>query len=135
VPMSDLPEVDVRVISPGYLSAMHIPLLSGRDFDDSDAQGRAGAALISQSMAKQFWPNENAIGKHVTLYFYPQLTRVVVGIVADVKQDGLNQKRPAASLYFPLAQLTAPGSQAWRSFGGALVVRMALDPSSLAAAV
>jgi putative ABC transport system permease protein len=135
VPMSDQPEVDVRIISPGYLSAMRIPLLSGRDFDDSDAEGRAGAVLISQSMAKQFWPNENPLGKHVMLYFYPQLTRVVVGIVADVKQDGLNQKRTAASLYFPLAQLTAPGSQAWQSFGEALVVRTALDPSSLAAAV
>jgi putative ABC transport system permease protein len=135
VPMSDLPEVDVRVISPGYLSAMHIPVLSGRDFDDSDAQGRAGAVLISQSMAKQFWPNENAIGKHVTLYFYPQLTRVVVGIVADVKEDGLKQKRAAVELYFPLAQLSAPKSLEWQSFGMNLVVRTAQNPSSIAAAL
>jgi putative ABC transport system permease protein len=138
VPMSDLPEVDVRIITPGYLSAMRIPRLSGRDFDDSDAQGHAGAVLISQSMAKQFWPNENAIGKHVTLYFYPQLTRVVVGIVADVKEDGLNQKRPPASLYFPLAQFTVPDDQEWRSFisfGVALALRTAQDPLSLATAV
>jgi putative ABC transport system permease protein len=135
LPMSDQPEVDVRIISPGYLSAMRIPLLRGRDFDDSDAEGRAGAVLISQSMAKQFWPNENPLGKHITLYFFPQFTRVVVGIVADVKQDGLNQKRPPAGLYFPLAQLTVPGGQVWHSFGEDLVVRTALDPSSLAAAV
>jgi len=135
VPMSDLPEVDVRVISPGYLSAMHIPLLSGRDFDDSDAQGRAGAALISQSMAKQFWPNENAIGKHVTLYFYPQLTRVVVGIVADVKEDGLKQKRAAVELYFPLAQLSAPKGLEWQSFGMDMVIRTAQNPSSIAVAL
>ena len=134
-PMADLPEVDVRIISPGYLSAMRIPLFSGRDFDDSDAEGRAGAVLISQSMAKQFWPNENPLGKHVTLYFYPQLTRAVVGVVADVKQDGLNQKRPPASLYFPLAQLTAVQGQEWRSFGMDLAVRTSQNPLSVATAV
>ena len=133
--MSDLPEVDVRIISPGYLSAMRIPLLSGRDFDDSDAAGRVGVVLISQSMAKQFWPNENPLGKHVTLYFYPQLTRVVVGVVSDIKQDGLNQKRPPASLYFPLAQLTVPRGQEWHSFGTDLAVRTAQNPLSVAAAV
>lgn len=135
VPMSDQPEVDVRIISPGYLSAMRIPLLRGRDFDDSDAEGRAGAVLISQSMAKQFWPNENAIGKHVTLYFYPQMTRVVVGVVADVKEDGLNQKRAPAGLYFPLAQLTAPKDLQWQSFGMNLLVRTAQNPSSIAGAL
>jgi putative ABC transport system permease protein len=135
VPMSDLPEVDVRIISPGYLSAMRIPLVSGRDFDDSNAAGRAGAVLISQAMAKQFWPNQNPLGKHVTLYFLPQVTRAVVGVVADVKQDGLDQKRASAGLYFPLAQLTAPIGTPWQSFGMNLVVRTAQSPSSVAAAV
>jgi putative ABC transport system permease protein len=135
VPMSDLPEVDVRTISTGYLSAMHILLLSGRDFNDSDAESRAGAVLISQSMAKQFWPNDNAIGKHVTLYFFPEMSRVVVGILGDVKQDGLNQKRPAVSLYLPLAQLSAPRGLEWRSFGMQLVVRTTQNPSNLAATV
>jgi putative ABC transport system permease protein len=135
VPMADLPEVDVRIISPGYLSAMHIPVLRGRDFEDSDAESRAGVVLVSQSMAKQFWPNENAIGKHVTLYFYPQMTRVVVGVIADVKEDGLNQKRAPVGLYFPLAQLTAPKGLQWQSFGMDLVVRTAQNPSSIAEAL
>ena len=93
VPMSEMPEVDVRLISPGYVSAMRIPVVQGRDIDDSDVAGRPGAVLISQSMAKQFWPNENPIGKHLTLYFFPKVTRVVVGIVGDVKEDALNQTR------------------------------------------
>ena len=75
VPMADQPEVDVRLISPGYLSAMHIPLLRGRDIDDSDVAGRPGAVLISQSMAKEFWPNQDPIGKHDDLYFFPASAR------------------------------------------------------------
>ena len=49
--------------------------------------------LISQSMARQFWPNADPIGKHITLYFFPEVTPVVVGVVSDVKMDALNQTR------------------------------------------
>ena len=123
VPMAEQPEVDVRLISPGYMSAMRIPVVRGRDIDDSDVAGRPGAVLISQSMAKQFWPNEDPIGKHLTLYFFPGVTRVVVGIVGDVKEDALNQTRPTAALYSPLAQVSPPNSGQWQSFGMTLAVR------------
>ncbi|MGA3299674.1 MAG: ABC transporter permease, partial [Candidatus Acidiferrales bacterium] len=56
VPMADMPEVDVRLISPGYVSALRLPVLAGRDIDESDVVGRPGAVLISDSMAKLFWP-------------------------------------------------------------------------------
>jgi putative ABC transport system permease protein len=96
VAMADQPELDMRLISPGYMSAMHIPLLRGREFDDSDVVGRPGAVLISQSMAREFWPNQDPIGKRLTLYFFPDLPRVVVGVVGDVKLDALNRpdRRP-----------------------------------------
>ena len=97
VPMADQPEVDVRLISTGYMSAMRIPLLRGREFDDSDVAGRPGAVLISQSLAKEFWPNQDPIGKHVTLYFFPGVERVVVGVVGDVKMDALTQTRSVFS--------------------------------------
>jgi predicted permease len=128
VPMADQPEVDVRLISPGYIDAMHIALLSGRDLNQSDVQGRPGAVLISQSMAKLFWPNENPIGKHLTMYFFRGLPRVVVGVVADVKMDALNETRPAATLYSPLAQLSPTTGGTWRSFGMNLAVRTNADP-------
>jgi putative ABC transport system permease protein len=128
VPMADQPEADVRVISPGYISAMHIALLSGRDIDDSDVPNRPGAVLISQSMAQLFWPNENPIGKHLTLYFFRELPRVVVGVVADVKMNSLNQTRPAPTLYSPLAQVSSPTGRTWRSFGMTLAVRTDSDP-------
>jgi putative ABC transport system permease protein len=135
VPMADQPEVDVRLISPGYISAMHIALMSGRDIDQSDVQGRPGAVLISQSFAKLFWPNENPIGKHLTLYFFRDLPRVVVGVVADVKLDALNETRPTPALYTPLAQVAPTTGGTWRSFGMNLAVRTNADPLNVVSMV
>jgi putative ABC transport system permease protein len=134
-PMADLPEVDVRLISPGYMGAMHIPLLNGRDVDDSDVAGRPGAVLISESMAKSFWPNEDAVGKHLTLYFFPDLPRVVVGVVADVKMTAMNETQPAPTLYFPLAQLSPVRGAAWRSIPMSLAVRTGSAPLSVLPAI
>ena len=61
LPMSEQPEVDVRAISPGYVDSLRIPLLSGRDLNSSDIAGRPQVALISASLAHQFWPNESPI--------------------------------------------------------------------------
>jgi putative ABC transport system permease protein len=135
LPMADQPEVDVRLISTGYIRAMHIPVLRGRDFDESDVAGRPGAVLISQSMAKMFWPHEDPIGKHVTLFFFPGIVRQVVGVVGDVKDDALNQTRPTTALYIPLGQLTAGKGDDWHSFGLTLAVRTSKDPLSVATAV
>jgi putative ABC transport system permease protein len=135
VPTSEQPEVDVAIISSGYVSAMRIPVLRGRDFTDSDVAGRPAAILISQSMAKQFWPNENPIGKHVTLSFFPGVAREVVGVVGDVKSDGLDQTRTASGLYMPLGQVSAVANETWRSFSMTIVVRTASNPTSLVSAV
>ena len=128
---ADQPEVDVRFISTGYLSALRIALLRGRDIDDSDVAGQPGAVLISQSMAKLFWPNEDPLGKRLTLSFYPDVTRVVVGVVADVKLYALNENRPLPALYLPMAQITAPKDGGWQSFGMILIVRTKQDPASV----
>ena len=127
-PMSEQPEVDVRVISPGYLRAMHIPILRGRDLWDSDVADRPGAVLISDSLARRFWPNEDPIGRRITLTFFPNFAREVVGIVGDTKQDSLDETRPVATIYHPLAQLTAPPSEPWRSFPMSFAVRTDSDP-------
>ena len=129
VPMADMPEVDVRLISPGYMSSMHIPLLSGRDVDNSDVAGRPGAVLISESMAKSFWPSEDPIGKRLTLYFYPDLPRTVVGVVADVK-TAMNETKPEPTLYLSFGQLSGLRGQDWRSFGMKLAVRTNAAPLS-----
>jgi predicted permease len=135
VPMSEQPEVDVRLISSGYMKAMRIPVVRGRDFNDSDVAGRPGAVLISESMAKRFWPNQDPIGKQLTLTFFSGVSRQVVGVVKDVKLDGLNETRPNATLYTPLAQVTVPSNGGWRSFGMSLVARASGDPNKLVASI
>ena len=133
--MSDQPEVDVRLISPGYLQAMHIPVLRGRNLTDADATGRPGAALISDSLARRFWPKEDPIGRHITLTFFPGIVREIVGIVGDVKLDSLDETRPVDTIYVPLAQLTVPTQQTWHSFGMTFAVRTNSDPLNSVAAV
>ena len=133
--MADQPEVAVRNISPGYIRTMRIPLLSGRDLSDADSAGRPESVLISESMARRFWPNENPIGKHVTLTFFPDGPREIVGIVGDVKDSGLDVTDPVAMLYLPVAQLSMPLLGAWTSFPMSLVVRTNANPSSLTSAV
>lgn len=135
LPMSEQPEVDVRLISPGYMSALHIPILRGRDVSDTDVAGRPAAILISESMARQFWPGEDALGKRLTMTFFPDAVREVVGIVGDVKLDGLDQTRPSATLYFPLDQVSVPSNGGWSSFPMTLVVRSASGSARLVSAV
>ena len=135
LPASEQPEVDVRVVSAGYMAALHIPILRGRDFSDTDIAGRPAVALISESMARQFWPGEDALGKRLTLTFSPEASREVVGIVGDVKLDGLDQTRPSAALYSPLDQVSASVNGGWGSFPMTLLVRTTSRPADLVSAV
>ena len=71
VPMSEQPEVDVRIASTGYLQSMRIPVVRGRDFNDGDTADHPGVIMVSEAMARRFWPGENAVGKRLTLTFLP----------------------------------------------------------------
>jgi putative ABC transport system permease protein len=102
---------------------LHIPVLRGRDINDSDVVGRPAIVVISESMAEQFWPGEDPLGKRLTLTFFPDPVREVVGVVGDVKIDSLDQSRPGAMLYFPLDQMSVPANGGWGSFPMSLVVR------------
>jgi len=135
VPMSEQPEVDVRLISTGYMSALHIPILRGRDFNDTDIAGRPAAILISESMARQFWPGEDPLGKRLTMTFFPDAVREVVGVVGDVKLDSLDETRPNATLYFPLDQVSTPSTGGWNSFPMTLVVRSSSGSAGIVSAV
>jgi predicted permease len=131
LPMSEQPEVDVRAISAGYVDSLRIPLLKGRDFNSSDIAGRPPVALISASLAHQFWPNESPLGKHIGLTFSKGAPREIVGVIGDVKGDSLDQKRPAAMLYYPLAQDAPSTVGEFQSGPMTLVVRSASNPKSL----
>jgi predicted permease len=110
---------------------MHIPLLRGRDFSEQDNPDNPATILINQAMAKRLWTNEDPLGRHVTMYFFPDRIKEVVGIVGDVKSDGLSKPAPA-TLYMPLGQMTPGATAAWRSFPLWIIVRTSSQPSSAA---
>jgi predicted permease len=134
--MAHQPEVSVRLLSPQFMRAIGIPVLRGREFTDSDTATSAPVVLVSESMARQFWPNEDPIGKRLTLTFFPKTVREVVGIVGDVKDRGLDNQDPVSTLYWPIAQFYAP--PVWGRFRAIpleLAVRTAAEPASITSAV
>ena len=92
---------DIRIISPGYLSALRLPLKAGRDFTDSDGKALPRAVLINEAFARVAWPNENPIGKHITVSL-DEVPAEVVGVVGDVHQTGLD-KPTRPEFYEPVA--------------------------------
>jgi putative ABC transport system permease protein len=135
VALSEQPEVSVRVVTPEYVRSMHIPLLQGRDLSRNDTSDSAAVVIISETMAKQFWPHESPIGHHLKLSFFPDKDREIVGVVGDVKMQGLDSPAGIATLYWPLAQITAPSMSVWRSYPLFLTVRTNTAPQSLTGAI
>ena len=128
VPLSEQPEVAVRVLSPGNAPDAAVPTGRGSGpLRSRHGPTRPGAVLISETMAKRFWPGESAVGKRLTLSFSPEMKREVVGVVADVKLRGLAKTEPISALYVPHAQMP----WGWM----ALLVRTAQDPASATSAV
>jgi hypothetical protein len=87
-----------------YFRTLRIPLLAGREFRPEDNETGAPVAMIGAAMARQFWPNENAIGKRIRLNVLYDQPRQIVGVVGDVRQDRY-QLEPQAQLYVPRRQL------------------------------
>ena len=78
----------LRYVTPGYLGAMRIPLRQGRDIDAGDTASRPFVAVVSESFARRYWPNQDPIGRHFTFAF---ADRQVVGVVGDVRFRGLER--------------------------------------------
>jgi len=135
VPMSEQPEVSVRIVTPGYFRTMRIPVLEGRDLGAGDTADSGAVVVISKSMAKQFWPGQIAIGHRLKLTFYPDRERTVVGVVGDVKQDGLDSTAGIATLYWPIAQVGDSAQGKWRPYGLSLAVRTTVPPLTMTNAV
>jgi len=121
------PSADIRIIDPNYFRAMGIPLRAGRPLADSDSPDAPKVMVINENMARRFWPDENPIGKRVTMKDWgPPLTGEIVGIAGDIKADGLeSETRPM--LYWNYQQFPV--------IFDTIVVRTESDPLSLVAAV
>jgi predicted permease len=115
---------------------MRIPVVRGRDITSEDTSESRPVVLVSEAMAKQFWPNQDPIGKRLKLTFFPDAMREVVGVVGDVRERGLDRNEPVSALYWPLTQFYQPESAGkYSSFPVNLVVRTAIDPASAGPAV
>jgi putative ABC transport system permease protein len=115
-------------VSPDYFRVMEIPLLAGRLFDKHDISSSPRVSLISEAMARLYFPNQNPLGKQLSFSFPPDsgAAREIVGIVGDVRDVALGQD-PSAMMYVPYAQ-----SPFW---GANVVVRSALSTASVASAI
>jgi len=91
-------------IGPGFFHVLQAPVIRGREFTDSDRRGSTPVALISATMAKKYWPDENAIGKTISIQFFNDVPREIVGVVGDIRNDIYNPLMPP-QIYVPYAQL------------------------------
>jgi putative ABC transport system permease protein len=102
---SDVPSADLQISSPDYFQELHIPLIAGRGYSESDNVNSARVAMISRTMAKRFWPRGDELGQHIKIG-PPDSTEAwmtVVGVVEDVRQNWWNPAaRPA--IYEPFFQ-------------------------------
>jgi putative ABC transport system permease protein len=122
--------VDFRTVSPGYFNAMSIPLLEGRDVAWSDTNTTQLSIVVSETLARTFWPNQQAIGRRIKpgRSDNPDIQWLtVVGIAADVRQVDL-VRTPRPAMYVPASQDQSTGDtlRDW-------IVRTGGDPIALAA--
>jgi len=137
VPHAEAPSAEARSVGADYFEAMGIPLLRGRLFDASDGVDGAPVVVISEAMAKRFWPGADALGERMTYNRgIPDEestatggpgSREVVGIVGDVKHLGLDDGE-VAMFYTPQAHQPSFHTMT-------LVLRTSLPPESLTAGV
>jgi hypothetical protein len=121
-----------RQVSTNYLQTMNVPLRQGRYFESSDNAQSMPVAIVNETMARQYWPGENALGRRFKLGG-PEDTDVpwvqIVGIVADIRQMGLDEP-VKAEMYFPYQQ----GQSIWY-IPRDLVIRTTGDTSGLIGSV
>ena len=119
---------DYVSVSPGYFRVMGVPLLRGRIFNDLDEATSPRVAIISAALAKVYFPNQDPVGREISISFPPDknVVRRIVGIVADVHDVSLHQA-PGPMVYVPYAQQPFWGSP--------VIVKTTQSPSAVAAAV
>src|SRR6266571_127198 len=129
VPNED-PRAHMRVISPGFFASLGVPIIAGRDFNDSDGQKNDSVAIVSQTLAQRMFPNQDPLNRHVywtdpVLQFAPGVSAAphrIIGVTADI--DDLHVlPEPMVTVYTPF--------QEGPIFGGRLFIHTDANPYSL----
>ena len=128
LPRETIQNADFVSVSPDYFRVMSIPLQKGRLFTPQDAMSAPSVTIISEAMARRYFANENPLGRQLVfgLPFNGIVSREIIGVAGDVRDAALHEA-PKPMMYVPFVQ--AP------LWGGELVVKSALNPASIAAAI
>jgi putative ABC transport system permease protein len=116
-----------RTISPDFFKTFHVPLIKGRLVAESDSDKAPPVVVVNESLARNYFANEDPLGKRITLSFDPR-PREIVGVVGDVKHSALDEEAKR-EMYFPMAQARFPPILM------SLAVRATGDPMQILAAV
>jgi putative ABC transport system permease protein len=122
------PRAMFRTVSPGFFAALGVPIISGRDFNDSDRNNTEKVAIVSESVAKRMFPGQDAVGHHM-MWTDPVMKfidvseepRRIVGVTADIDDENI-VPGPMFTVYHPIEQ---------ENGGGRLFVHTRVDPYTL----
>ncbi len=119
----------LRFITPGFFSTLRIPLQAGRNLSESDASDKPFVAVVSESLARRYWPGQSPLGRH---FKFALSDRTVVGVVGDIRVRGL-EKNSEPQVYVPYQQ--APDDSLVFYAPKDLVIRSSANPLLLLPAV
>jgi putative ABC transport system permease protein len=119
-----------REISPGYFTALGMRMLRGRDFTEGDGAGSPSVVIVSDELARRYWPGEDPIGRRLSRSDHPKPSdwSTIVGVVESVKHRSL-RKASDSELYLPYTQQLMGAKYTY------LVTRVKGDPLSVASAI
>ena len=126
LPLPQRPLAGLAIVSEDYFQLLRIPFVEGRAFTAADREGAPGVCVINASLAKRLFPGESALGKVLLRGRDAEIKHEIVGVIHDVKTNGLNAPAPD-EVYYPMRQLGRPGM--------GLVVRTQGDPAALQAVI
>jgi predicted permease len=129
LPGEDDPHAQLRTVSPGFFAALGVPILAGRDFNESDRRDSESVVIVSQTLAQRLFPNQDVVNRRLMwtdpiMKFIDVSTgpRRIVGVVADIDDEHV-VPGPIVTVYHPFQQ-----QEIW---GGRLFVHTRTDPYSL----
>ncbi len=106
ISVGEFPNAGMQPVTAGYFETLRIPLIKGRYFTASDTPASLPVAILTSSLARKYWPDEDPIGKQVRQGFPSQPYgpwRTIVGVVADIKQEGVDREM-SPQIYMPIVQ-------------------------------
>jgi putative ABC transport system permease protein len=132
LPDAPRPTADVQAVTPGYFAAMRIPVRAGRLFEAGDRADAPLVAVVSETLARDYWRGRSALGGRIRLDGDDERFAQVVGIVPDVRQESLASPTPRGTLYLAHAQTPLTWSV---PLSMSLTVRTGVEPASVTGAI